>query len=159
METKIRKRFVDHGMGFPVVLRNVPMVNIRGIWTPKIKYNQLEEWVLLSLSRQANRLTGSQVRFIRLHFGMTLQAFAEKFSVSHVAVMAWERAQTRSAPMTWAIEKDLRLFIQSRLSEKPGRLAELYSELTEHPAERRENGAGVGPVNAGSLYRELAAAR
>ena len=57
METKIRKRFVDHGMGFPIVLLNVPVVYVDGVWTPKIKYNQLEEWVLLSLSRQANHLT------------------------------------------------------------------------------------------------------
>lgn len=159
METKIRKRFVDHGMGFPVVLLNVPVVNVDGVWTPKIKYNQLEEWVLLSLSRQANHLTGSQVHFVRLHFGMTLQAFATKFSVTHVAVMAWEKAKRRPAPMGWAIEKDLRLFIQSRLSDKPGRLADLYTELTAHPVEKREEGAGVGPVNAGTLYRELAASR
>lgn len=159
METKIRKRFVDHGLGFPVVLNNVPMVNIRGVWTPKIKYTQLEQWVLVALSRQANHLTGSQVRFIRHHFGMTLQAFADKFSVSHVAVMAWEKAGPKPAPMTWAIEKDLRLFIQSRLSDKPGKLADLYSALTEHPVAKHETDASVGPVDAGSLHRELVAAR
>jgi hypothetical protein len=159
METKIRKRFIDYGMGFPVVLLNVPMVNVEGVWTPKIKYKQLEEWVLLSLSRQSNHLTGSQVHFIRLHFRMTLQAFADKFSVSHVAVMAWEKAKARPARMSWSIEKDIRLFIQSKLSDKPGKLAELYIELTEHPAAEREEGAGVGPVNANSMYRELAAAR
>lgn len=159
MEIKIRKRFVDHGMGFPVVLQNVPMIHVRGVWTPKIKYNQLEERVLLSLSRQDNHLTGDQVHFIRLHFGMTLQSFASKFSVSHVAVMTWEKSKRRPAPMTWAIEKDLRLFIQSRLSDKAGRLAGLYSDLTEHPADRREEGAGVGPINAETLHRELAAAR
>jgi len=61
--------------------------------------------------------------------------------------------------MTWAIEKDLRLFIQSRLSDKPGKLADLYSALSEHPVSKHEMDASVGPVNAGNLHRELAAAR
>ena len=41
METKVQKRFVDTGFGFPIRLINVPMVKVRGVWTPKINYNEL----------------------------------------------------------------------------------------------------------------------
>jgi|GEM_PF-3508450 len=51
------------------------------------------------------------------------------------------------------------MFTQSRLSDKPGKLADLYSALTEHPVARHEMDANGGPVNAENLQRELATAR
>ena len=34
-QTKIQKEFVDHGFGFPIRLRQVPMVKVRRVWTPQ----------------------------------------------------------------------------------------------------------------------------
>jgi hypothetical protein len=45
-ETKIQKEFVDTAFGFPVRLKNVPMVRVRGTWTPKVNYNHLAEMFL-----------------------------------------------------------------------------------------------------------------
>jgi len=33
---KIEKAYIYNGFGFPVVLHNVPMINVRGVWTPDI---------------------------------------------------------------------------------------------------------------------------
>jgi DNA-binding transcriptional regulator YiaG len=132
----MQKKFIDYGLGFPVTLLNVTMVKVRGQWTPQIPYNRLEERVLLSLSRQECRWTGQQVKFIRQHFGMTLQAFAKQLGVSHVAALKWEKAASSPAAMSWALEKDLRLFVQSKLSKDPKRLAALYEELTAHPVSK-----------------------
>jgi hypothetical protein len=34
MQTKKQKRFVYQGLGFPVLLLNVEMGKVRGVWTP-----------------------------------------------------------------------------------------------------------------------------
>src|SRR5690606_32376784 len=111
---KIQKRFVDEGLGFPVVLRNVPMVKVRGTWTPRVDYNKLSRDVALALTRKPARLTGNEIRFIRQHFEMTLEAFGARFDVSHPAVLKWERAGDRPPALKWPVEKDIRLFILDR---------------------------------------------
>lgn len=131
MEKKIQKTFIDHGFGFKVKLLNVPMIKVRGAWTPDIDYNLLTEAILKALCEKPARLTGHEVRFIRLHFEMTLQEFAKRFSVSHAAVIKWEKMKNKPTSMNWATEKDLRLFLLSQLSSRPKDLAALYGELEE----------------------------
>lgn len=138
MEKKIAKVFVDEGFGFKVRLLNVPMVKVRGQWTPNINYNELAEVVLHALAHKPSRLTGAEVRFIRQHFEMTLQTFAERFCVSHPAVLKWEKSGGRSTAMNWATEKDLRLSILAKLDADPTAVAELYSYL-EREATRASN--------------------
>lgn len=128
-EKKIQKVFIDTGLGFPVTLQNVPMIKIRGAWTPDIDYNLLTHSVLVALSEKPVKITGSEVKFIRLHFKMTLEQFAKRFSVTHVAVIKWEKTVDNPTKMSWAIEKDIRLFILNSLFDKPKTLEELYVEL------------------------------
>jgi len=140
MERKIQKQFIDEGFGFKVRLWNVPMIKVRGAWTPNINYNDLAKVVLLALCHKPARLTGAEVRFIRQQLGMTLQAFAGRFCVTHVAVIKWEKTGTKTTPMAWTTEKDLRLFTLSKLVSKPTEIARLYAELEK---ERAESGPSV----------------
>lgn len=126
---KIQKIYVDRGFGFNVRLFNVPMIKIRGSWTPKIDCNLLADRVLDILCSKSARLTGSEIHFIRLHFGMTLQQFAARFSVSHVAVIKWEKMNDHATCMNWATEKDLRLFVHASINPKPAKLMALYKDL------------------------------
>jgi hypothetical protein len=126
---KIQKTFIENGFGFPIVLLNVPMIKVRGEWTPKINYNVLTLAVLRALCEKPTKLTGNEVSFIRQHFEMTLQQFAQRFAVSHVAVLKWEGAKDKSTAMTWSTEKDLRLFVLSKISAQATELAELYKNL------------------------------
>lgn len=135
METKMQKEFIDTGFGFPVRILNVPMVKVRGHWTPKINYNGLADAVLFELAQQPSRLTGSEVKFIRHRFEMTLQEFGKRFDVSHVAVLKWEKAGNKPTAMSWPTEKDLRLFILDQLRKKPQDLAKLYRELSNLPSD------------------------
>lgn len=128
-EKKIQKSFVDHGLGFPVKLCNVPMVKVRGVWTPDIDYNRLSLAVLKALCEKQTRLAGNEIRFIRLHFEMTLQEFAKRFSVSHVAVIKWEWMNNLATAMNWSTEKDIRLYLLSKISNKSDALAALYQRL------------------------------
>ena len=137
MERKIQKTFIDHGLGFPITLLNVPMIKIRGQWTPDIDYNALTKEVLLILSQKPVRLTGDEVKFLRLYFEMTLERFAKRFSVSHAAVIKWEKCQDEPTKMSWAMEKDLRLFVIFNLLGKPKKLAELYAELEKEKSSQK----------------------
>lgn len=136
METKIQKEYLDYGFGFPVRLRNVPMVKVRGEWTPKVDYNLLTRNVLRGLAFKPSRLTGNEIKFIRQHFEMTLQVFAKRFCVTHVAVLKWEKMKDLSTVMNWTTEKDIRLSVLSKLSSKSSELAKLYSELENLPSEK-----------------------
>jgi DNA-binding XRE family transcriptional regulator len=133
MEKRIQGQFVYEGFGFPVVLKNVPMVKVRGAWTPDVDYNALSKGVLRAIATHQDRLTGGEVRFVRHYFEMTLQQFAERFGVSHPAVLKWEKAGAGVANMTWGIEKDLRLFILDSMGAKPKTLAETYRMLARPP--------------------------
>ena len=136
MERKIQKSFVDEGFGFKVRLWNVPMVKVRGAWTPEINYNELAKVVLLALCHKPARLTGAEVRFVRQQLGMTLQSFAARFCVTHVAVIKWEKANSKPTAMAWTTEKDLRLFILSKCAARPTEIAKLYEELEEQRSDK-----------------------
>ena len=140
MEKRIQKMFVDEGFGFKVRLFNVPMVKIRGAWTPNIDYNEFAKVVLLALCHKPYRLIGAEIRFIRQHFEMTLQAFADRFCVTHVAVIKWQRAKNKPTSMAWTTEKDLRLFVLSQFEPKAAEMAELYADLEK---ERRAVSSAV----------------
>lgn len=133
-QTLARKRqssFVFEAFGFPVELRNVPMIRIRGEWTPDVDYNKLEEALLMALVDKPARLTGNEVHFIRLSsLSMTLQEFAERFDVTHPTVIAWERAGNAATSMKWPAEKDIRLEVLRRLKPRQtSRFADEYSAL------------------------------
>ena len=138
METKVQKRFVDTGFGFPITLLNVPMVKVHGIWTPKLNYNELALVVLRALAHKESRLTGNEIKFIRTHFELTLQTFAKRFCVTHVAALKWEKADTDLTAMSWTTEKDIRLFILSKLAARADELVQLYNELVLLPDRKPE---------------------
>jgi len=132
-----RARYVYHGFGFPVTLCHVSMTKIRGTWTPDVDYERLQRALLGALAGKPARLSGLEVRFIRLSFEMTLQAFAERFAVTHPAVLKWEAARHSSTGMSWATEKDIRLSVVLKLHERPARFLDRYRELEVQPKTAR----------------------
>ena len=132
MERKIKSQHVDYGCGFPIVLINVPMIKIRGEWTPDINYNELEKSAILMLCHKPIKLTGNEIRFIRLYFEMTLQAFAKRFGVQHPTVVKWENYKDLSTNMSVGTEKDIRLFVIKELKGQKY-IGALYIELEQKP--------------------------
>lgn len=128
---RIEAEFLDKGFGFPVRLLKVPMVNVRGTWTPDINYKELAKTVLFMLAAKPARLSGAEIKFIRTYFEMTLKEFAARFDVSHPAVLKWEDAKAKSTTMNLGTEKDIRLFILSKLG-KEQLIVKIYKQL-ENP--------------------------
>jgi len=84
------------------------------------------------------RLTGDEIRFIRISLSMTLVEFALRFAVSHPAVMKWQRAGRTATAMAWATEKDVRLEVLRRVRVRPTAFVDAYRELAiSKPRQRR----------------------
>lgn len=112
---KIEKSYLYCGFGFPILLEDVPMVEVRGIWAPEINYNTLQKVVLLALCYQPTSLSGNQIRFIRKYFEMTLDKFAKKFGITHAAVLKWEKKGDNPAKILEGYEKEIRLFVLDQI--------------------------------------------
>jgi len=134
---RIRKRWIDHGLGFPVEISNLPFIKVRGEWIPDIEYVALANGVFRSLADSPVRLTGNQIRFIRLHSEMTLQGFADRFGVTHPAVKKWEEMGNAPTKMSWGTEKDIRLFVLERSKVSPRVFRQKYQQLERKATAQR----------------------
>jgi len=112
---KTEKELIYEGLGFPVVLKNVPMIEVRGKWTLNIHLNVLQKMVLLSLAHHPYDLTGNQIRFIRNWLELTQSAFGKLFGVTHPAVVKWEKTENQGSKMNLTTQRDLRLWLLDKL--------------------------------------------
>ncbi|NGX52505.1 MAG: hypothetical protein KR126chlam5_00805 [Candidatus Anoxychlamydiales bacterium] len=112
---KIEKEIIYEGLGFPILLRNVPMVEIRENWIPDIDLNVLQKVTLLALAHQPVDLTGNQIRFIRTWLDLTQSEFGKLFGVTHPAVVKWEKKRNSVAKINLTTQRDLRLWMLDQL--------------------------------------------
>lgn len=129
MEKKRIKRFVYEGLGFPVILVDVKMSKVMGVWTPDIEYNKLQKVVLLALCHKPFPLTGHELRFVRNYFEMTLEMFGKQIGVTHVAVLHWEKTKNKPAKIHPAAELYIRLFILEKLKMNNQVFRETFREF------------------------------
>jgi len=109
------KKFEYSGLGFPILLLDVPMRQVRGVEVPDVDYNILQQKVLLKLCRKPFPLTGNEIRFIRQFFELNYSEFANQFGVTHASVIHWEKAQDAFAKITPTTELCIRLYILDAL--------------------------------------------
>ena len=119
MKTKIVPVFLYEGLGFPIELEHVEMVNIEGEWHPKTDVRYIADEVIKKLATQEERLTGNQVKFIRFYFSMPLREFGDKVvHESHAAVNKWEKRGNEITNMNENTEQVLRLYIIEKTQTK-----------------------------------------
>lgn len=111
---KIQKEFEFDGFGIPLVLVDAPMVVLRGEWTLDVNFNQLEDALAMAVALKPSRLSGDEVRLLRLHLGHSFARFGEIFSRTKQAAMKWEKSKKEQTCMAWATEKDLRMHVVVR---------------------------------------------
>ena len=127
MKTKILKRFIYEGLGFPVKLQNVTMLVVDGEWAPKLDVRRIADIVIRELPYQKERLSGNQIKFIRTYFEMSLRDFASAVvSESHNAVAKWEKFGAEPTNMDENIESMLRLYIIDKVSTKTKKQAQSF---------------------------------
>jgi DNA-binding transcriptional regulator YiaG len=119
MKTKIEPTLLYEGLGFPIELKNVEMVDINGEWHPKIDVHSVANKIIKKLAIQEERLTGNQVKFIRSYFSMSLREFGEEVvHESHAAVSKWEKRGDEITNMNENTEQILRLYIIEQTQTK-----------------------------------------
>lgn len=123
------QHYTDYGFGFPVILDEVEIREFLGEEIPIINLNELEDQVVQAIPNRVGRLTGDEVRFVRLHFGMTLTTFGNLLGVSHPAVKQWEMKASSFTGMEWAKEKILRLEIALRSGCHGNEFEQLFRDL------------------------------
>ena len=129
MKHKIEKTYTFEGLGFPVILTNVPMIEIRGEFVLDIDFNKLQKAVLLHLCHKKTPLTGNEVKFIREYFSFTTIAFGHLFGYSHSAILKWENQGDAFARIAPTAEVYLRLYILNFLNQKAVDFKNLYDEI------------------------------
>ena len=119
MKTKIFENFCYEGLGFPIDLERVEMVEIDNEWHPKIDVRKIADAAIEALAYQESRLTGTQVRFIRSYFSMSLRSFGEEVvHETHAAVDKWEKCGDQITAMNDNTEYVLRLYILEQVKAK-----------------------------------------
>lgn len=142
-ERKIQKSYKTMALGFPIVLLDAPMEKIRGEWAPAINFDALENAMALYIPLKRARLTGQELRFLRLHLNMSQEEFGAQFEYTRQGVKKWEDVGAALPPIKWSTERDVRLFALSRHIKsqelEPAAFLRAYERLVEKaPAEIME---------------------
>lgn len=132
-QREIWPQFATRILGFDVLLLNVPTIDVDGETDPDVRWLRIQSTVFAALASKPSRLTGNEVRFIRRHMGLTLEAFGAVFGKSHVAARKWELSGDAPSRMDWSVEKDLRLRVQTHASGRARDFLHLYKALESVP--------------------------
>ena len=109
------KKYTYLGLGFPIELHNIDMVQVNNEWHPRIDVKAVADLAIRNLITLETRLTGNQVKFIRSYFQMSLRDFGKVVNETHSAVKKWEDHMDRQTKMDVNIEIMMRLFIYNRI--------------------------------------------
>lgn len=121
-----RKTLIFEGFGFPIKLINVPMKKMAGEWVFDINLGKLELTVLYCLLRKRAPLNGDELKFIRKFLNLNTTEFGKLFGVSHVAVVKWERRQTR---INISTDICIRLYMFDHLKAKDKDFRDLFHQI------------------------------
>lgn len=126
MSEQIRETFVYEGLGFPVVLVNVPMRKAFGELIIDINFAQLQKVAMLELAKKPTPLSGKEIRFFRHYLNMSTHEFAKELGVSHVSILNWEN---EDAKMNAASEIDMRLYVLNHLKVTDKEFRKTYTQF------------------------------
>lgn len=132
-ETK-RETLLYEGLGFPILMINVPMKKMLGEWAMDLNFAQLQRLGMLALAKKKGPLTGKEIRSIRHFLNMSTHKFSQALGVSHVAILSWESEEKKMNPDT---EICLRLFLLNYLKVSDKEFRKTYSQLDRKSLVRR----------------------
>ena len=123
-------------LGFPVLLVNVPLVEVRGHSVPDVNMKALQASAFAMLVTKPARLTGAEVRFIRKHLGLRQADLAQVLNMAnHSVVSQWESREDEPTGMDYNTEVLLRLWMAGR-SGQADRLVELLESKLKNLEQR-----------------------
>ena len=114
-------------LGFPILLVNPRMVEVRGQQVPDVNLQELQEVVFRQLVVSPVRLTGAEVRFIRKYLRMRQADLAQVLNMAnHSVVSQWESRGEDFTGMEYNTEVLLRVWMAAKvgLADRPLELLE-----------------------------------
>ena len=113
------KEIVYEALGFPVIIVNPRYVRFEGKKVLDINHEELQSHVFRALIDKPARLTGAEVKFMRLYMELTQEALAQKlFLTTPSTISKWEAKELAFTGMDRQIEALLRmrgkLFLNAR---------------------------------------------
>lgn len=129
VKSKIDLKFLDG----TIIVKGVPCYYSKEVKDYVIDSNLIEFEKAVAREVIINNricLTGIEIKFIRKVFGYSLQAFANKFGLSNVAIKKWEDKGAVAIGM--ANEIMVRSFFIQKLGLPPKKFDDLYS-ITSGP--------------------------
>jgi DNA-binding transcriptional regulator YiaG len=117
---KNKKAIPYDELGFRIFLLNAPMLTLPDgskCVAPNMK--KLQKTVFRELAKKPNRLSGSEVRFIRKYMRMTQGEFASWLNMAnHSVVSQWESKGDHLSGIDYNTEILLRLLMEAQISKK-----------------------------------------
>ena len=115
-------------LGFPIVLVDPKMVEIRGERVPDVNMRDLQAAVFQLLIVKPARLTGAEVRFVRKYLRLRQVDLAGVLNMAnHSVVSQWESREDDPAGMDYNTEVLLSVWMAVRAGQK-----ERLVDLLEH---------------------------
>ena len=114
-----KKSMIFKGLGFPVVLLNVPRKKIRGEEIVDINYKVLSDNVFKALIEKPARLSGAEIKFIRHHMKKNQEEFAELIHVERSTISVWEKKDLNVTGMDAHVEAFIRLKMAAHTISRP----------------------------------------
>lgn len=115
---KIVKDYLYEGLGFPILLKEAEMRNVRGEWLLKIDVEKVADILIKALPKKTAGLTGAEIKFIRTYFNLSQRKFADELNVSHTAVRNWEDTDQERAKVDSHVEINLRALVKLKLHQE-----------------------------------------
>lgn len=138
-------KIVFKELGFPVVLVDPEMIEVRGERLPNVNMKALQETVFRLLIAKPARLTGAELRFIRKHHRMRQADLARVLNMAnHSVVSQWESREDDLTGMEYNTEVVLRLWMAAKAGLADQLLSLLESKLKN-----------LGPTVGGPVEVEL----
>lgn len=123
-------------LGFPIQLLNWPHLEVEGELVPDINYVKLENIAYQLLAIKPTRLSGAELKFIRLHLDMTQKQFSHWLDdqTDDSTISKWESADLAPTGMSKAMERSIRMQLIVHILElqrkKTIRLGEVMARLS-----------------------------
>jgi DNA-binding transcriptional regulator YiaG len=119
-------------LGFPVVLLDPLMIEVRGQKLPDVNLRELEEAAFHLLVVKPARLTGAEVRFIRKHLRLRQADLARVLNMAnHSVVSQWESREDEPSGMEYNTEVLLRVWMAAKVGEGDKLVELLESRLKD----------------------------
>jgi DNA-binding transcriptional regulator YiaG len=113
------QEIIYEGLGFPIIIVNPQFIEFEGEKVLDVDHEELQSYVFRALIDKPARLTGAEVKFMRLYMEFTQEALAQKLILSNTSTISkWESKEAEFTGMDRQTEILLRmrckLFLNAR---------------------------------------------